>query len=215
MDGVLAETAVHENALQAGAESSVHDLLSRVARFWPVASYASSRFSDARKKAFAAAPNAPSDKEALIKEIAAFDAEERQRIEDWRIARPKFQPKRKGDAEERQRAEQHAAVESEHQNAVHLEMDRIGLKRKAEAGERLRIERDQQAASMGKSKVKLGADSTTEEPVVEKLPKPTIAQQWDAAWKEGIRLDLERKANDVKRKADALERQRKKSLQQN
>ena len=62
MDGVLAETAVHENALQAGAESSVHDLLSRVARFWPVASYASSRFSDSRKKAFAAAPNAPSDK---------------------------------------------------------------------------------------------------------------------------------------------------------
>ena len=174
MDGALAETAVHENALQAGAESSVRDLLARVAKFWPVASYASSRFSDARKRAFAAAPNAPSDKEALVKEIEAFHAEEEQRKEDWR----------------RQRAEQRASVVKEHQNAVQLEMDRIGLKRKADAGERLKNERQ-----------------LTQ-------PKLSIAQQWIAASKEGIRLDLERKENDVKRKADALERQRKKRLQQ-
>ena len=125
--------------MQAGAESSVRDLLARVARFWPVASYASSRFSDARKRAFAAAPNAPCDMEAVVKEVEAFDAEEKQRKEDWR----------------RQRAEQDASVEMEHQNAVQLEMNRIGLKRKADAGERLRIERHEQAASMGKTKLKL------------------------------------------------------------
>ena len=158
---------VHENAVHAGAESSVRDLLARVARFWPVASYASSRFSDARKRAFAAAPNAPSDKEALVKEIEAFHAEEEQRKEDWR---------------QRQRAEQHASVVKEHQNAVQLEMDRIGLKRKADAGERLKNERQLLQ------------------------PKLSISQQWIAASKEGIRLDLERKANDAKRKAAIEER---------
>ena len=94
-------------------------------------------------------------------------------------------------------------------------MDRIGLKRRADAGERLRIERDHLAASMRKTRVQLGGNNTTKNPVLEKHPKPTIAQQWGAAWKEGIRMDLDRKANDVKRKADALERQRQKSLLQN
>ena len=61
-------------------------------------------------------------------------------------------------------------------------MDRIGLKRKADTGERLKNERQLQQ------------------------PKLSIAQQWIAASKEGIRLDLERKANDAKRKATIKER---------
>ena len=66
---------------------------------------------------------------------------------------------------------------------------------------------------MGKTKLKLEKIKRLKSQWGESTQKPTIAQQWDAASKEGIRLNLERKENDVKRKADALERQRKNFLQ--
>ena len=57
---------------------------------------------------------------------------------------------------------------------------------------------------MGKTKLKLEKMMQLKSQWGESTQRPSIAQQWDAASKEGIRLDLERKKNDVKRKADAL-----------
>merc|ERR1719341_2665371 len=53
--------------------TSLHNLLVQASKYWPVASYAKSHYSEARIKTLASVPNAPTDTSAMIKEIEAFD----------------------------------------------------------------------------------------------------------------------------------------------
>jgi len=53
--------------------SLLQDLLALACKHWPTAGYASSHYSEGRKKSFATSPNAPRDYAAFIKEIEEFD----------------------------------------------------------------------------------------------------------------------------------------------
>jgi len=55
------------------ASTSVHNMLVQASKHWPVASYAKSHYSEARTKTLSSVPNAPTDNEAMIKEVEAFN----------------------------------------------------------------------------------------------------------------------------------------------
>ena len=103
--------------------SSVHDLVVLVSKFWPVAGYASSGYSDARMKSFASVSNAPNDNAAMIKEIEVFDLCVNIDEEELQLLTAKclelLMKKQKLAAEERRKVEdQRAAAAKERQRRV-------------------------------------------------------------------------------------------------
>jgi len=103
--------------------TSVHNLLVQASKYWPVASYAKSHYSEARIKTLASVPNAPTDTSAMVKEIEAFDlginVEEAELKQLTAKCKELLEKREKEAAEERQKIEkQRAAAALERQRRL-------------------------------------------------------------------------------------------------
>ena len=136
-----ASTMARNQLQRLATTTSVHDLLVQASKYWPVASYSKSHYSEARMKTLASVPNAPTDIAAMIKEVEAFDLRINVDEEELKHLTVKckelLSKKQKEAAEENQKIEkQRVAAASERQRR--LEQGR------ADALERQQIQASQQ-----------------------------------------------------------------------